>query len=411
MPDRRREWSAVSAPVPLVRIITRLGVGGPAIHAVLLTRELPALGYRAVLAAGECEEGEGDMSYLLDPADPVFRVSGLSRSVSAVRNLRALWRLWRLLRVERPLIVHTHTAMAGCLGRAAAILAGVPVIVHTFHGNSLRQYFSPAVSWVFLALERLLARRTDAICVIAPQQLEELSSRLHVAPRSRFRVVPLGVDLSACLELPLPEPAAAIRVGWFGRLVEIKNIGLLIDTVAAVENGGHRFEFHVAGDGPDRGRIEAALPRLAPRLVWHGWQRDITPLLAACDIVIQTSLNEGTPVALIQGMAAGRAFVSTAVGGVVDMTCGTPRRLTPGAAWFDNAVLAEPRPGAFGAVLHEFARCPRHIAEMGRSARAFASAHYRKETLISNLDSLYRELLARKLPDSAVAPQTVSMTA
>lgn len=401
---------ASRAPARIVRIITRLNIGGPAIHTSLLTRELPALGYHCVLVAGDCEDGEGDMSYLLDPSDPIRRVPDLSRSVSPLRNLRALWQLWRVIRTERPTIVHTHTAMAGCLGRAAAILAGVPVIIHTFHGNSLRQYFSPAVSALFLAIERLLALRTDAICVLSPRQLTELSSELRLAPRSKFRLVPLGLDLAPSFRLPLPAPASTIRVGWFGRLVDVKNVGLLLETAASVQNS-RKFEFHIAGDGLDRRLIEEALPRLAPQLVWHGWQRDITPLLAACDVVVQTSRNEGTPVALIQGMAAGRPFLSTAVGGVVDMTCGKAQNLTPGAAWFDNAVLVEPHPDVFARALTEFARSPNRIVEMGRSARLFASTHYRKDALISNLDSLYRELLARKLPHMETARRTVSVQA
>ena len=388
----------VRYPVPLLRVITRLNIGGPAIHAILLTRELPALGYQSMLAAGDCEDGEGDMSYLLDPADSVHRIPELSRSVSPVRNVRALWKLWRILRQERPAVVHTHTAMAGCLGRAAAILAGVPVIIHTFHGNSLRQYFSPAASAVFLAIERLLARRTDVICVISPQQLDELSSDLRIAPRSRFRVVPLGLELSSFLQLAPPEPSDVLRVGWFGRLVDVKNIALLLEVVTAACQSHRQFEFHVAGDGPDRCRIEAALPRLSQHLVWHGWQRDITPILGACDVLVQTSRNEGTPVALIQGMAAARPFISTAVGGVVDMTCGPGRDLTPGARWFDNAILVDPRPEAFIQALDELASSQYRIVQMGEAARSFAAAHFRKEALVANLDSLYRELLERKAP-------------
>lgn len=392
----------------LVRVITRLNIGGPAIHAVLLTRGLVAAGYRSTLVTGACEAGDGDMSYLLDAGDQVHWVTEMSRSVSPLNNVRGLFRLWRMLREERPQIVHTHTAMAGTLGRAAAILAGVPVIVHTFHGNSLRGYFPPAISRVFLSIERLLARRTDAICVIAQQQLDELSSDLRIAPRAKFRLVPLGLDLTPCLQIPLPTPSSPIRVGWFGRLVDVKNIGLLLETAAAVQNDSHRFEFHIAGDGPDRTLIESALPRLARQLVWHGWQRNITGMLASCDLVIQTSRNEGTPVALIEGMAAGRPFLSTAVGGVVDMTCGTAQHLTPGAKWYANAVLIEPRADAFADALRTLAKFPDRIPEMGRMARAFAASHYPKEALISNLDSLYRELLSRKLPNhTQFAHQTV----
>src|ERR1022692_2085728 len=123
-----RDFTAGPERPKVVRIITRLNIGGPAIHTTLLTREMAALDYRTVLVAGTCEPEDGDMSYLLQAADSV-------RSVRPWRNLKALWRLWRLLRHERPTIVHTHTAMAGCLGRLAAVLSGAPIVIHTFHGN------------------------------------------------------------------------------------------------------------------------------------------------------------------------------------------------------------------------------------------------------------------------------------
>ena len=329
-------------------------------------------------------------------------------SVDAVSRDESLWRLWRLLRAERPTIVHTHTAMAGCIGRTAAILAGVPVVIHTFHGTSLRHYFSPAKNAVFLAVERLLAHGTDAICVLSRQQLNELASDLRIAPRSKFRIVPLGLDLAACLDLPLPAPSGKLRVGWFGRVVPVKNIGLLLDIVALAQSTDQPFEFHIVGDGPENYRIAEALPRLASHLIWHGWQRDITPFVAACDVVVQTSRNEGTPVALIQGMAGGRPFLSTAAGGVVDMTCGEPRSLTPGATWFDNGALVEPQADAFVGALAELARSPERVVEMGGAARLFGSAHYRKEALVANLDSLYRELLEGKLPHLQTARQALS---
>ena len=151
----------------VVRVITRLNIGGPAIHSVLLTRGLRGRGYDTSLVIGTCEAEDGDMGYLLTAEDAVHSIPEMSRSVRPWNNLRALWKLWRLMRKERPAIVHTHTAMAGSLGRAAAILSGVPIIVHTFHGNSLAEYFSPVMSTVFRNIERLLAMKTDAICVVA----------------------------------------------------------------------------------------------------------------------------------------------------------------------------------------------------------------------------------------------------
>lgn len=388
-----------STPQPKVlQIVTRLNIGGPAVIVTILTREMPALGYTTRLITGVCEESEGDMSYLLEPGDPVTFVPSLSRSVRPLNNFRSLLRLIQIIRAEHPDIVHTHTAMAGCLGRAAAIVARVPVIIHTFHGNSLREYFSPVVSAMFLRIERLLARFTDTICVLSDQQMDELSGVFQIAERSRFRVVPLGLDLHEFQAMASALRDGCLRVGWFGRLVDVKNIPLLVDAIAATVEQSTNIEFHIAGDGPDRNLIAAAVERFSPRVVWHGWVKDITPLVERCHVLIQTSRNEGTPVALIQGMAAARPFVSTAVGGIVDMISGPPLETQAGVAWHRHGILVNATPGAFASALMRLSRDPAQLAEMGEHARRFACERYRKDVLAANLDSIYRECLARKFP-------------
>jgi glycosyltransferase involved in cell wall biosynthesis len=355
------------------------------------------MGYRTTLATGACESTEGDMSYLLNESDPIAWIPNMSRSVSPWKNVRALAHLWLLMRREKPSIVHTHTAMAGCLGRVAAILAGVPVVIHTFHGNSLSGYFSPLAEQIFLRIERLLARRTDAICVLCEQQLVELSDKFQVAPRSRCHIVPLGLDLSPYLAMP---PAVftgdRLRVGWFGRMVPVKNIPLLVQIVESTLNRSTSVEFHVAGDGPDRGLLEGAVKRFGSHLVWHGWQQDIRPLVEKCHLLMQTSHNEGTPVALIQGMAAGRPFLSTPAGGIVDMVTGTASGGANGHSWYANGILAEARPETFTDALLEILAQRDTLTAMGREARRFSVAKYSKETLLKNLDSLYRSLIQEK---------------
>ena len=158
------------------------------------------------------------------------------------------------------------------------------------------------------------------------------------------------------------------------------------------------IEFHIAGDGEDNELIRRAAQRLGDRLVWHGWVQDIVPLLSSCDVLLQTSRNEGTPVALIQGMAAARPFVSTAVGGVVDMVAGPELRRGPGARWFANGVLVEADPAAISRVLLELARERSKVVAMGLRAREFAAARYRAEALLQRMGSLYKELVHRKLP-------------
>jgi glycosyltransferase involved in cell wall biosynthesis len=364
-----------------VRVITRLNIGGPAIHTLLLTREMPARGYRTLLVAGNCEAEDGDMSYLVRDGDAIEWEPSLSRSVRPWSNVKALWHLWRLLRRERPAIVHTHTAMAGCLGRVAAILSGVPIIVHTFHGNSLSQYFSSFQSALFRRIEQILARFTDVLCVVAAQQAEELSKTFQIAPKRRFRVVPLGLELDDYFNLPLPPPGP-FTVGWFGRMAPVKNVPLLAATIEESLSLDPDMHFLIAGDGPECAALAPVLQRHTGRVEWLGWQREILPAVARCNVLLQTSRNEGTPVALIQGMAAARPFVSTAVGGVIEMTAG--------------GLLADADPKSLAATLLSLAKDHALTTRIGLAGRAFAARMYRKEALIENLDALYRELLQRK---------------
>jgi len=387
----------MSARHKILRVITRLNIGGPAIHSVLLTRGLAARGYDTTLVTGLCEPSDGDMSYLLEPEDPVRWIPEMSRSVRPWDNLRALWKLWRLMRSERPLIVHTHTAMAGSLGRAAAILSRVPIIIHTFHGNSLKHYFSPLMSGFFLRIERLLARHTDVICVVASQQVAELSGEFRIAPNEKFRVVPLGLDLDSYLSLPARDPDGRLTVGWIGRLVPVKNVPLLLEVIERATQRSGNIQFLIAGDGPDGHLVESAGSRFPGRVTWLGWQQDVTSLIAQCDVLIQTSRNEGTPVAIIQGMAAGRPFLATSVGGLINMVEGPELLNQGGCRWFSQGILAGADSEAFANALARLADDRILLAEMGRSARDLAAGRHRAEVLIGNIDSLYREVIERNL--------------
>src|ERR1051326_4338300 len=164
-----------SKPNPIVRVIARLNIGGPAIQAILLTDAFQRRGYRALLLTGQISQGEESMEYLARERQvhPIS-ISKLGRKISFLRDLQSLWRLIAVLRRERPTILHTHTAKAGTLGRFAAMITRVPVRVHTFHGHVFHGYFSSAITRFFITLERFLARHTD--CIIA---IDRKSTRLN----------------------------------------------------------------------------------------------------------------------------------------------------------------------------------------------------------------------------------------
>jgi glycosyltransferase involved in cell wall biosynthesis len=384
---------------PLVhRVIARLNVGGPAMHVVNLTRGLEDRSWGGRLVAGGISESEGDMAYYAEERGvEVHYLPALSREISPLDDLRALWALYRLFRVERPDVVHTHTAKAGTLGRLAAILAGVPVLVHTFHGHVLGgDYFSPARTRFFLEVERQLARATDRLVVLTEAQATEMSEELGVADRSKFTVVPLGLELDGFAEVDRAAAASTTRaalgitddelvIGIVGRMVPIKNhelwLRVLADTIDA-HDGAVRGV--VVGAGEREAELRALADELGvgDRLLWLGWRRDLPDLYAAMDALVLTSHDEGTPVAVIEAMAAGTPVVARDVGGVAELAEGHP---SVQVVRLDAAV-----PEWATAVIRARSHAPAALDTRRRVVRRFSV-----ERLADDIDELYRALGAR----------------
>ena len=391
--------------VRIVRIIARLNVGGPAIQAISLTRLLEPRGYRTRLVRGRESSNEGSMDYLAREAGVRPTMVDKMRRDPGPGDLVALWELIAILRRDRPAIVHTHAAKGGTLGRTATLLAFAgrrPVLVHTFHGHSLTGYFSGRVAGVYTAVERALARWTDALVAVSPEVRDDLV-RLGVAGPDRFVVVPLGFDLSRFLsDSDRAERRAALRADWgldadaevitlVARLVPIKRVDRFL-RVARLLAERPRARFVIVGDGELREHLTASADaaELGDRLCWAGFRRDMPDVCFASDVVMLTSDNEGTPVSLIEAQAAAVPVVGTDVGGVRSA-------VRDG----ETGILAAPEdePGlarAAAALLddHELA------ARISAAGRRHAAASFAVERLVDDHDRLYRSLLgARAEPD------------
>jgi glycosyltransferase involved in cell wall biosynthesis len=383
-------------PIRILRVIARLNVGGPALHVTYLARGLAERGYETTLVAGDVGRGEESMAFVAESAGvEVVPLRGLSRELSPLRDAVAAWRLARIIRRVRPDVVHTHTAKAGAVGRAAAVLAGPrrPVVVHTFHGHVLRGYFGRTGTWVFRAIETILARATDRLIAVSPEVRDELVS-LGVAPRKKFSVVRLGIELEPRVSFG-GDPAEVRRrhgiaqhkfvVGWFGRMTAVKRTDDLLTTLAGVRERGIDALLVLVGDGDDRGRLEQRAHDLglARSCLFLGYQEDVAPWYAVCDAVVLTSASEGTPVTIIEALAAGRAVVATRVGGVPDV-------VDEGETGFmvhrgDTHALAER--------LEILARDPARRIAMGAAGRDRVLRRYAVDRLVDDVDALYRELL------------------
>jgi glycosyltransferase involved in cell wall biosynthesis len=388
-------------PIRVLRVIARLNVGGPALHVSYLTDRLAERGYATTLAAGTISEGEGNMAFVATQRGiEVTPVPGLQRDVSPLADAQVVRELADLIRTVRPHILHTHTAKAGAVGRTAARVAGSdrpPVVVHTFHGHTLRGYFGPAKERVYRQIERRLAREADVLIAVSPEVRDELVE-LGVAPASHFAVVRLGIELSErmagaergeALRAALGLPAGRFTVGWVGRMTAVKQASDVLRTVRLLHDAGVDAALVMIGDGPDRGDLEKLTRELgledATRFV--GFQDDMGPWFHTFDALLLPSRSEGTPVSAIETLASGRPVVATRVGGVSDVVSdGVDGFLFP----FGDVDEA-------AAQLGRLAADPALRERMGASGSERALRRYRVERLVDDMDRLYRALLAEKL--------------
>lgn len=392
----------------VARVIARLNVGGPAIQAILMTEAFRRKGYRSLLLTGDVPPGETSMEYLADArgVKPI-KIRRMSRRLSLWQDLSALWTLIRIFRRENPTVVHTHTAKAGAIGRLAAMVTGVPIVVHTFHGHVFCGYFSPLRTRIFLAIERFLAKRTDCIVAISDSQRRELMEVYKVAPADKVVTIPLGVDLDPFLRVnghggvlrsELGISKAQPVVGWVGRLTAIKSPLSMIECAALLREHSLAPHFVMIGDGELRLECEKRIYQgsLQNTVTMAGWRRDLAGLYADVNLVVATSQSEGTPVALLEAMASGKAVVSTDVGGVRDLMVGSGRTLD-GLEVFENGILVDCNVKKLARAIEYLIQDPSLCRSMGHKGREFVARRFSHIRLANDLGELYHSLAKTKL--------------
>lgn len=327
----------------IIRIVTRLNIGGPTIHTTLLTAGFNNKDYESILISGKEDRLEGDMNdYIKSKKVKPIRLSNLKREISLIDDIYILLKLYRLIKREKPDIVHTHTAKAGFLGRIASFFARVPIIIHTYHGNVLSGYFGTAKSRLFVLIEKILAIISDKLVVLSKQQFDELTLKHKISDPKNFTIIPLGFDFLK-FEDPFGEKRKIFRskyklddkkiaVGIVGRLVPIKNHHLFLDVVEGLkENYSNKVHFFIVGGGELETELREKTNNLKLNeiVTFCGFIDKMDLVYNGLDILALTSKNEGTPVTLIESMAAGKPFVSTNVGGVSDITIDGAGLLVP----------------------------------------------------------------------------------
>jgi glycosyltransferase involved in cell wall biosynthesis len=384
-----------AAGTSVTYVVARLNVGGVARRlSILASRMGPQ--YQSVVLAGEADAREGSLvDEVTASGATVVHVPGMRRQLSLFDDVRAFWWLYRHLRRTRPRIVSTHTAKAGALGRAAAIAAGVPVRVHTFHGHVLEGYFDPVRTAVFRTIERALGVFTTRVIAVSPEIAADLR-RFRIGG-DRLAVVKPGFELDGLtggsrtsLRAELGIATDVQLAGIVGRLAPIKNHALFLRACQRVHERLPEARFLIVGDGELGPALRAETTRLGldDAVLFTGWRSDLADLYAALDVVVCSSNNEGLPAALVEAGAAGRPVVSTDVGGVADLVeDGVNGLLVPSG---DAEALA----GAIATLLAD----PERAASMGREGRRIAFAGYGAQRLVDETAALYADLLVQRRP-------------
>jgi glycosyltransferase involved in cell wall biosynthesis len=337
----------------ILRIINRFNLGGPTHNAAYLTRYLPD-DYETMLVGGSQEATEEGSQHILSSmgVKPII-LPELQREVAPWRDRGAYTRIKQLIKDFKPDIVHTHAAKAGAVGRMAAADQNVKAIVHTFHGHVFHSYFGPVRTALYKNIERFLARRSSRIIAISEKQKLELVDEHRITTGEKVSVIPLGFDLDRFQQDQVRKRALfrkvygitddEIAIGIVGRLVPIKNHDLFLEVIARVsQRTGRPIRAFIVGDGEERERLQARVNELGmsqvqgPYFNGHGfghgvngkpmvsratitftsWIKEVDIVNAGVDIVMLTSLNEGTPVSLIEAQAANRPVITTRVGGI-----------------------------------------------------------------------------------------------
>ena len=371
--------------IRLLSIVTRMNVGGPAVQISTLMRGLLPTEIDQVLLTGTVGLDEEDFLSSQGQDLRFVRVPSMGREVQPVKDAIALRQISKLIRRFNPHIIHTHTAKAGSLGRAAAIATRSRAKrVHTFHGHLLHGYFSPRSTQRVIRVERALADRTTKLIAVGEQVKTDLLN-VGIGRPDQYEVIPPGLQLG---QLPTKEQAREDLsldfnqpvVCFIGRLTAIKRIDRLIDVVQLTQQQVPDVRFVVAGDGTEFDSLEQARLRGLP-ISALGWRSDVERVLAASDVMVLTSDNEGTPVSLIQAGLAGVPVVSTNVGAVGDVV--TPDK---------SGLLTEPDAVQLADALIHLITSPSKRLQFGNYARTTYLDRYGSQTLVNAHLNVYRQL-------------------
>ncbi len=383
--------------IPILHPITRLIVGGAQENTMYTAVMLNKDRYQVDIVSGPQTGSEGSLiEETRQRGASLIILPELVREINPWKDFLATWKLCRMMKAGQYIIVHTHSSKAGILGRLAARLAGVPIIVHTVHGWSFHDHMNARLRWVYVMMEKLAASISDMMIVVTERDIQKGLNEgigrpdLYRLIRSAIPLAdfdPERVDRTTIrqeLGIPLNVPV----LGNVGRFSPQKNPLDWVRVAAKVAQAIPACHFLLVGDGPLRGEVERQLKTdgLENHFILTGIRRDIPRMMSAMDVFLLTSLWEGLPRVIPQAMSMGVPVVANRADGTIEA-------IHQG----ETGYLSDP-----GNLDEMTEYCIKLLSEkeyrkeISRKGQIFAKNEFGLKHMISQIEELYENLLAKQ---------------
>jgi len=379
--------------IKVCHIITMLELGGAQRNTLYTLANLDRDRFVTVLICGK--GGTLDAEARSSASFKTYFLNGLVRPVKPLKDLLCVFSILKILRAERPDVVHTHSSKAGILGRIAAWLAGIPVVVHTFHGFGFNDFQNPLTRAVYVFAEKITAPLADRFIAVTNEDITK-GLRYGIGPAEKYSLIRSGIDISRYSSLAMDKNALKREFGLpqdtsvvttIGPFKPQKNLGDFVRASAVILKSFPRAYFLVAGDGEQKHMLKELIGRLGleGKVILLGWRGDTDKILSVTDVFVMTSLWEGLPRSILEAMSSGLPVVANAVDGVKEI-------VKDGTTGY----LVEPRDiGRLAEKTAYLLNNPAAAKEMGKKARAAIDAQYDIRNMVKEQERLYLELMEK----------------
>jgi len=374
--------------VKIVSVVSRMNVGGVATVLLGFIESLDQNFFEHTLITGVCEENEIDLVSKTDFKVNIVYLPRMKKSISLISDLIIIYQIRKILRELNPDIVHTHTSKAGFVGRVSALtLFKKPYLVHSFHGHVLSGYFSKLKSILFLGIEKLLSTKTDILVADSKHVKSDLLAK-GIGNNSVWKVVPPGIRKQPIIDLDtvrdqLLIPSDVFLICWIGRFTKIKDPFLAVESFVKFEQkASKKVCLLMVGDGELFEPVNNLVKQINSNIKLVGWKTNVSAYLAAADLLLLTSLNEGFGLVVAEAGWYGKPTLSTKSGGVNEF-------INDGVTGF----LVGSKPVQIATTMLKLHNDQKLLTEVGKKAKAQTMESYSSEIFAKKHQQIYLNLI------------------